>query len=88
MTDSEKMLVSIAIDAARNCLHVFEREYPTDDRSRKALAAAEKWFHKPTIENLQLLEKLETQLWRSEDWPRCRSASAAQACGCAARAIP
>jgi len=36
MTDWERMLVSIAIDAAKNCIHVFEAEYPTDDRPRKA----------------------------------------------------
>jgi hypothetical protein len=37
MTNREEMLVSIAIDAAKNCIHVFEAEYPADDRSRKAL---------------------------------------------------
>ena len=51
MTNGEKMLVSIAIEAAKSCLHVFENEYPADDRPRKALEAAEKWLHEPTIEN-------------------------------------
>jgi hypothetical protein len=85
MTNGEKMLVSIAIDAARNCIHVFEAEYPADDRPRQALEAAEKWFHEPTMENCRLLAKLETQIWRSKDW-HGRAGSAAQACGCAARA--
>jgi hypothetical protein len=79
------MLVSIAIDAAKSCLHVFENGYPADDRPRKALEAAEKWFHEPTTENCRLLEKLETQIWRSKDW-HGQAGSAAQACGCAARA--
>ena len=41
MTNGEKMLVSIAIEAAKSCLHVFENEYPADGRPRKALEAAE-----------------------------------------------
>jgi hypothetical protein len=28
MTNGEKMHVSIAIEAAKSCLHVFENEYP------------------------------------------------------------
>jgi len=40
MTNSEEMLVSIAIDAAKSCLHVFENEYPTDNRPRKSLETA------------------------------------------------
>jgi immunity protein 5 of polymorphic toxin system len=85
MTNGEKMLVSIAIEAAKSCLHVFENEYPADDRPRKALEAAEKWLHEPTIENRRLLEKLETQIWRSKEW-HGQAGSAAQAYGCAARA--
>ena len=56
MTNGEKMLVSIAIEAAKSCLHVFKNEYPADDRPRKALEAAERWLHEPTIENRRLLE--------------------------------
>jgi hypothetical protein len=69
----------------QDCLHVFENEYPADGRPRKALEAAEKWLHEPTIENRRLLEKLETQIWRSKEW-HGQAGSAAQACGCAARA--
>ena len=54
MTTWDKMLVSIAIDAAKNCIYVFEKEYPTDDRPRNALEAAEKWFNDPTAENREL----------------------------------
>ena len=55
MTEWDRMLVSIAIDAAKNCIHVFEAEYPADDRPRTALEAAEKCFKDPTWENHQLL---------------------------------
>lgn len=51
MTEWDRMLASIAIDAAKNCIHVFEAEYPSDDRPRKALEAAEKWLTEPTLEN-------------------------------------
>ena len=85
MTDWKRMLVSIAIDAAKNCIHVFEAEYPGDDRPRKALEAAEKWLADPTIENFRSLEALETRVWRCKDWSD-RAGSAAEACGFAARA--
>jgi hypothetical protein len=86
MTNGEEMLVSIAIEATKSCLHVFENEYPADDRPMKALEAAKKRFHEPTMENYRLLAKLETQIWRSKDWAHGQAASAAQPCGCAARA--
>jgi immunity protein 5 of polymorphic toxin system len=86
MPNWDEMLVSIAIAAAKNCVHVFEKEYPNDDRPRKALEAAEKWLHEPTMENRQLLGKLEMQLWRSSDWESDQASLAAQACALAARA--
>ena len=72
MTDWERMLVSIAIDAAKNCIHVFEAEYPADDRPRKALEATEKWLNNPTSENRQSLGRLEIPLWRSMIGVRAR----------------
>jgi hypothetical protein len=86
MTNGEKLLVSIAIDAAKNCIHVFEAEYPADDRPRMALEAAEKWLNEPTEENRRSVEALELRVWRSRDWKRGRAKGAAEACGCAARA--
>ena len=86
MTDWDRMLASIAIDAAKSCIHVFEAEYPADDRPRKALEAAEKWLKEPTAENHQLLERLEIPLWRSNDWGSGLASLAAQACALAARA--
>ena len=41
LTDFQKMLVSVAIDATKNCIHVFKAEYPGDSRPRAALEAAE-----------------------------------------------
>ncbi len=86
MTDWEWMLVSIAIDAAKNCIHVFEKEYPSDDRPRKALEAAEKWLKDPTEENRRSVGVLELRVWRSRDWKHGPAKGAAEACGCAARA--
>lgn len=85
MTDRDKMFVSIAVAAAKNCIHVFEAEYPTDDRPRKALEAAEKWLREPTRENRQLVIEAENLVWRSRDWKHGRAKGAAEACGCAAR---
>jgi Imm-5 like putative immunity protein len=58
MTTWDKMLVSIVIDAAKSCLHVFENEYPADDRPRKALEATEKWLSEPTEENRRSVSAL------------------------------
>jgi hypothetical protein len=85
MTDWDKMLVSIAIAAAKNCIHVFEAEYPADDRPRKALEGAEKWLREPTLENRELVIEAENLVWRSRDWKHGRAKGAAEACGCAAR---
>ena len=41
MKDRDKILVSITIDAGKNCIHVFEAESPADDRPEKALEATE-----------------------------------------------
>jgi hypothetical protein len=87
VSEWERTLASIAIDAAKNCIHVFEAEYPNDERPREALEAAEDWLKEPTRENTQLLEKLEIPLWRSRDWGAGPASLAAQACALAARAV-
>jgi len=86
MTKWQHILVSIAIDAAKNCIHVFEAEYPADYRPRLALEAAEKWLNDPTWDNKIALEKLEIPVWRSKDWGQFEAGCAAQACASAARA--
>jgi hypothetical protein len=68
MTDRDRMFMSIAIDAANSCIHVFEKEYPNDDRSRKALEDVEKWLKEPARENHDLVKRLEINLSRSNDW--------------------
>ncbi len=84
-----KTAVSIAVAAAKNCIDVFEKRYPGDDRPRKALHAAEQWLNDPTEENRRIAEERENQVWRANrrgTW--CGQAgSAADACGFAARAI-
>lgn len=87
MTGCQRMLVSIAIDAAKSCIHVFEAEYPNDERPRKALEAAERWLKDPTREHKQAVEKLEIPLWRSRDWGAGSASLAVQACALAARAV-
>jgi hypothetical protein len=86
MNDWNRTLVSIAIDAAKNCIDVVETEYPADDRPRRAVEAAEKWLKEPTRENAQALEKLEIRLWRSKDWGSGKASIAVDACAAAARA--
>ncbi len=82
----KKIAVRIAIAAARNCLHVFEEEYPSDDRPRNAVEAAERWLADPVSADIGEIYKLETAVWRSKDWSG-RASAAAEACGFAARAI-
>jgi len=86
MTDWERMLVELAIDAAKNCIHIFEAAYPVDERPRKALEAAEQWLKEPTAQNKQMVEQLETPLWRTKGWDG-QAELAAQACALAARAV-
>jgi len=47
----KKDSVAFAIYAARLVLKNFEEEFPTDDRPRKAIEAAEKYLQYPTIKN-------------------------------------
>lgn len=83
---SRRIAVQIAVDAAKNCIHVFEQEYPGDLRPRETLEAAEQWLANPDSVNLNEIEHLEVRVWRSRDW-QGRAAGAATACACAARAI-
>ncbi|MDT8067946.1 MAG: hypothetical protein ROO76_07230 [Terriglobia bacterium] len=83
---NKRIAVEIAIAAAKNCIHVFEEKYPTDDRPLKALEAAETWLADPTNANHQEIEMIEVRVWRSRDWEG-RARSAAEACASAARAL-
>lgn len=83
---NKRTAVEIAIEAAKNCIQVFEQEYPRDFRPRRTLEAAQKWLANPESVDLQEIERLEVSVWRSRDW-QGRAAGAACACACAARAI-
>ncbi len=86
LTDGQRMMVSLALDAARSSLPLFETEYPGDSRPRLALEACERWLAEPTAANYLALEKLETGIWRCKDWTSEPAWFAARACGWAARA--
>lgn len=49
--DTKRVAVQFAIACARRSLPNYEKEYPKDDRPRKAIEAAETWFANPTKEN-------------------------------------
>lgn len=49
--DTEKLSRAFAIDCARRCLHNYEAVYPSDDRPRKAIEAAETYLNAPSDEN-------------------------------------
>ena len=44
---NKKQSVGLAIFSARLCLDIFEKEYPEDDRPRKAIEAAEAYLKNP-----------------------------------------
>ena len=48
---TKRIAVRFAIACARRTLNRFEAKHPEDDRSRKAIEAAEAWLRKPTEEN-------------------------------------
>jgi len=52
----KKWCVSRAIQHAESVLHVFEEEYPEDDRPRKAIEAAKAWLENPSEENQELAD--------------------------------
>jgi Imm-5 like putative immunity protein len=86
LTDVQRMMVSLALDAARNCLPLFEAEYADDSRPRSALEALERWLAEPTAENYLALQKLEKGILRCKDWTSESASFAAQACASALRA--
>ncbi len=57
LTDGQRMIISLALDAARSSLPLFETEYPGDLRPRHALEACEWWFAEATGENQRKLGK-------------------------------
>ena len=48
---TKKDSVRLAIYSAEQVLHIFEKEYPNDNRPRKAIVSAKKWLKNPTEKN-------------------------------------
>ena len=46
-----ELVVEFACQCAERVLHIFEEQFPDDDRPRKAIEAARKWADDPTKEN-------------------------------------
>ena len=47
----KKDSVALAIFSAELCIGIYEKQYPNDDRPRKAIEAAKVWLTNPTEEN-------------------------------------
>ena len=52
-SDDKKLSVQLAVFCARDVLPIFEAKYPSDDRPRLSIEAAEAWIESPTEENRQ-----------------------------------
>ena len=66
----KKILVKFAVLCAKRCLTNYEKEYPNDDRPRKAIEAAENYVKNPTKEN-------ESAAWSARSARSARSAGSA-----------
>lgn len=83
-TQDKKHSVLFAAECAERVLHIFEQEFPADDRPRKALEAARNWLADPSSDN-------ERTAAARAAWSAARAAwsaawSAARAAAAAARA--
>ena len=57
---NKKEAVTLAIFSASRCIQAFEKEYPNDDRPRKAIEAAQAWLDDPTEENRSAAKSAES----------------------------
>jgi hypothetical protein len=72
--DSEVYLRLFAADCAEHVLHIYEKEYPSDDRPRKAIEAARKYARK------EIDAAARAAAWaaaRAADWAAAGAAAAA-----------
>ena len=78
--------VALAIYSAELVIDLFEKEYPEDDRPRKAIEAAKKYLQNPTEENKSAARSA-ASVARSAAWSAARSVawSAAESAESAAR---
>ncbi len=68
---TKKDSVALSIFSAELCIGIYEKQYPNDDRPRKAIEAAKKWLKNPTKENESAAE---SAAW-SAAWSAARSAA-------------
>lgn len=47
-------IAKLAIEPAESVLHIFEREYPNDNRPRRVIEAAKRYFEEPSEENANI----------------------------------
>ena len=66
------ILVEFAIKCAKRCLKNFEKQYPDDDRPRKAIIAAQNWIKHPSEE---IKKAAESAAWSAESAESARSAA-------------
>jgi len=52
----KKILVKFAILCAKRCLKNYEKEYPNDNRPRKSIEAAERYYKNPSKKNKDVAE--------------------------------
>ena len=63
----KKDSVAFAIYSANLVIGIYEKQYPNDNRPRKAIEAAKKWLKNPTEENRSAAESVaESAVWAAE----------------------
>jgi len=74
----EKKLHELSVKFAYDCLNNFEKEYPNDDRPRKAIEAKQRWLEgKATDKELEVTRDEARSAARSAYWSTARSAYSA-----------
>jgi hypothetical protein len=71
-----------AIYAAEQVIHIYEKEYPNDNRPRKAIEAAKAYLEDPTLANASAWEAARDAAWeaaRAAAWDAARDAARAAA---------
>jgi len=73
---TKKDSVLFAICAARLVLKNFEKEYPNDNRPRKAIEAAEKYIKNPTVKNKNTARSARSAAWSAASAARSARSAA------------
>jgi hypothetical protein len=77
--DTKRVSVKFAVACARKCLNNYERVYPSDDRVRKAIEAAEDWLKNPCQATIDAAWSARSAAWSAESaaWSAAWSARSA-----------